>query len=239
MKCILVVDENAERLSAAKTLLENNYHVLVTDTMDDLEKYFNEKLVHLIFISCNMIRKQHEKFADLRKRWEKNCKIPIIGILEKYDLEMESECLENEIYDVIIDPFQRKSTISRIEHIFAADEEIKTLQAEGMKKSKQLETMTLQAITAVANTIDSKDKWTRGHSLRVAKYAIEIAKRMKWTEEEITALNYIALLHDVGNVGIPDTILNKQGKLSDEEYTTIKQHTVIGEEILRGINSVK
>lgn len=239
MKCILVVDEKAENLSAAEELLADCYHLLTTDTMNNLGKYFNENLVDLIFISCEMIKKQNKEFIKMQQEWNRICTIPVIGILEEYDLELESECLENGASDVIVNPFQRASTLKRIEHIFAADEERKSLQAEGMKKSKQLETMTLQAITAVANTIDSKDKWTRGHSLRVAKYATEIARRMKWTEEEITAINYIALLHDVGNVGIPDSILNKQGKLSDEEYRTMKQHTSIGEDILRDINSVK
>lgn len=239
MKCILVVDEKAEHLSAAKALLENHYQVLTTDTMDYLEKCFNENLLDLIFISCEMIKSQNEKFMKMQQEWSKICKIPVIGVLEEYDLELENECLEYGVSDVIVNPFHRASTLKRIELIFAADDERKALQAEGMKKSKQLETMTLQAIIAVANTIDSKDKWTRGHSLRVAKYSTEIARRLKWTEEEITALNYIALLHDVGNVGIPDSILNKQGKLSEEEYKTMQQHTTIGEEILRDISSVK
>ncbi len=239
MKCILVVDEKAEILSAAEALLKDCYHVLTTDTMGNVEKCFNQNLVDLIFISCEMIKNQSEKYDEMQRKWNKICKIPIVGTLDGYHSELESECLEKGVLDVIVNPFQRTSTLKRLEHIFAAEEEKKFLQAEGMKKSKQLETMTLQAIIAVANTIDSKDKWTRGHSLRVAKYATEIARRMKWTDDDITAINYIALLHDVGNVGIPDTILNKQGKLSEEEYRIMKQHTTIGEDILRDINSVK
>lgn len=239
MKCILVIDEKPECLSEAEELLEDKYYVITTDTMDCLEKYLNENVIDLIFISCEIIKKQNELFQKKRQEWNKISTIPVIGILKEYDAELESECLDNGVSDVIVNPFQRTSTLKRIQHIFAADEERRLLRAEGVKKSKQLETMTLQAITAIANTIDSKDKWTRGHSVRVAKYATEIARRMKWTEEEITTLNYIALLHDVGNVGIPESILNKQGKLSEEEYRTLKRHTTIGEDILQGINSVK
>ena len=238
MKCILVIDEKTECLSEAEELLEDKYYVITTDTMDCLEKYLNENVIDLIFISCEIIKKQNERFQKMRQEWNKISTIPVIGILEEYDAELENECLDNGVSDVIVNPFQRTSTLKRIQHIFAADEERRLLRAEGVKKSKQLETMTLQAITAIANTIDSKDKWTRGHSVRVAKYATEIARRMKWTEEEITTLNYIALLHDVGNVGIPETILNKQGKLSEEEYRMMKRHTTIGEDILQGIISV-
>lgn len=239
MKCILVVDAQGENLCAAKEMFENKYMVYTADTIENAGKCLNENLVDLIFISCDIIRQQNEKFLELKEEWSKICKIPVIGILRENDFEMEMRCLETGAADVIVDPFHRGSTISRMERIFSLDEERKFLQAEGMKKSKQLETITLQAITAVANTIDSKDKWTRGHSLRVAKYATEIAKRLKWTEEEITAMNYVALLHDVGNVGIPDCILNKQGKLSDEEFRMMKKHTTIGEDILKDINSVK
>ena len=192
MKCILVIDKKSECLSAAKALLENKYHVITTNTTENLETYFTKNVVNLIFVSCEMMKEQSEIFIKIWQEWNKICKIPVIGILEKYDTKLESECLDNGMSDVIVEPFQKTSTLKRMKRILEVLEERKSLQAEGDKKSKQLETMTLQAITAIANTIDSKDKWTRGHSLRVAKYATEIARRLKWTEEEITAINYIA-----------------------------------------------
>lgn len=92
-----------------------------------------------------------------------------------------------------------------------------------------------QTVTALVNAIDSKDTYTHGHSSRVADYSREIARLDGMSEEEVEKVYYSALLHDVGKIGIPDSIINKNGKLTDEEYETIKQHPVIGEQILASI----
>lgn len=102
-----------------------------------------------------------------------------------------------------------------------------------LKRQRAYRQMTDQAVRIVANTIDAKDAYTRGHSNRVAEYAAEIGKRYGLSGEELEQLHYSALLHDIGKIGIPDQILNKKGKLTDEEYETIKQHPTIGGNILR------
>lgn len=84
----------------------------------------------------------------------------------------------------------------------------------------------------LVSAIDAKDKYTNGHSSRVSAYSVALAKKMDWTEEEAGILRYEALLHDTGKIAIPDTILNKQGKLSDMEYRVIQSHTISGAEIL-------
>lgn len=86
----------------------------------------------------------------------------------------------------------------------------------------------------LAKTIDAKDKYTRGHSVRVAYYSRELAKRMGKPEEEQEKIYRIALLHDVGKIRIPDTIINKPGRLTDQEFSMIKLHTVAGYHILKG-----
>lgn len=85
-----------------------------------------------------------------------------------------------------------------------------------------------------ANTIEAKDSYTKGHSLRVAIYSMELAKRMELSESEQEIVYYCAILHDVGKVGIPDSILHKPGKLTDEERKVIQSHTTIGSDIFRG-----
>lgn len=92
-----------------------------------------------------------------------------------------------------------------------------------------------QTATALANSIDAKDEYTRGHSLRVAEYSEKIARHIGKSEEECRKIFYTALLHDVGKIGIADSIITKNGRLTDEEYQTIKQHPVIGNQILSSI----
>ena len=92
---------------------------------------------------------------------------------------------------------------------------------------------------AIANTVDAKDVYTRQHSMRVAKYSREIAKRLSWKDEEVANLYNMALLHDIGKIGIPDAILNKPGRLTDEEFAVMKTHTTIGGEILKDITVIE
>lgn len=95
-----------------------------------------------------------------------------------------------------------------------------------------------QSLKTFANIIDAKDEYTRGHSQRVAYYAREIARRMHMDEEACRQLYYIALLHDIGKIGITDSILTKPGALTDKEREAIKQHVVIGGSILKDFNSI-
>ena len=100
--------------------------------------------------------------------------------------------------------------------------------------SKKVEEMNLQVITALATAIDAKDPYTRGHSTRVSQYAVMIAEALGWSRTRIENLRYAALLHDIGKIGVPDSILNKPTKLTDVEFDIVKSHTTMGGEILRG-----
>lgn len=94
------------------------------------------------------------------------------------------------------------------------------------------ERITLQSMYTLAKTIDAKDKYTNGHSMRVAKYSKMIAERMGLPAEENEEIMNMAMLHDIGKIGVPDAIINKNSSLSDEEYYIIKGHPVIGYDIL-------
>ena len=85
----------------------------------------------------------------------------------------------------------------------------------------------------IAKTVDAKDVNTSQHSERVSEYSVLIAKKLGWSVEEYENLRKIALLHDIGKIGIPDSILNKPGRLTDEEYNIMKSHVVIGSRILK------
>jgi len=94
----------------------------------------------------------------------------------------------------------------------------------------------LETIQALATTIEAKDPYTRGHSERVALYASIIAEEMNLPEDFLNILNFAALLHDIGKIGIPDEILNKPGKLSEDEFDKIKTHPVVGANIVENID---
>ena len=106
------------------------------------------------------------------------------------------------------------------------------------KRQREIENLSIEVTTALSQTIDAKDKYTKGHSNRVAKYSRMLAKALGENEKTQENIYYVALLHDIGKIGIPNAIINKPGKLTDEEYEIIKTHPVIGSDILKTISSM-
>jgi HD-GYP domain-containing protein (c-di-GMP phosphodiesterase class II) len=97
----------------------------------------------------------------------------------------------------------------------------------------------LQSMNTFINFIDAKDPYTRGHSRRVAMYAAEIAKRMHLSEDEVQNVYYAGLLHDAGKISVPDAVLNKPGKLTDDERRQIQEHTIAGGDMLKQLSSLR
>ena len=96
-----------------------------------------------------------------------------------------------------------------------------------------------QTIVAIANTVDAKDERTSQHSQRVADYSVMIARKMGYSEKECENLHKAAALHDIGKIAIPDNILNKPSRLTNEEYAIMKSHTTRGAEILKGFTLIE
>ncbi len=161
--------------------------------------------------------------------------------LEEYSRKGKKIFFEKSVYQVRKDEAQEsgRGRIYIIPNITDSYNYTTKLESQVAEKTKELEAVTLQAISAVANTIDAKDEYTKGHSNRVAKYATILAKKLGKDENFINNLKYMALLHDIGKIGVPDSVLNKPGKLTDTEFELVKQHTLIGGEILKDITMVE
>ena len=108
---------------------------------------------------------------------------------------------------------------------------------EAIEAKDEVKTLSVEVMEALAHTIDAKDKYTNGHSVRVAKYSRMIAEKMGLSAEMCENIYYMGLLHDIGKIGVPNEIINKPAKLIDEEYDVIKTHPGIGYGILSEIKS--
>ena len=118
---------------------------------------------------------------------------------------------------------------------FTHEQELKqAVQAE----RENVESLSLQIIMSICNAVEAKDKYTNEHSLRVAYISCMIAQELDWPPERVDVLRKIAMLHDIGKIGIRDSVLNKPDKLTDEEYAQMKQHTLIGAEILKELTTL-
>ena len=112
-------------------------------------------------------------------------------------------------------------------------------QNREIELAKKQAQMGNETILAIAKTVVARDENTSQHSERVAEYSVLIAKRMGWSKERCEALHKIALLHDIGKLGIPDAVLNKPSRLTDEEYEIMKSHVLIGGDILKDFSIVQ
>ena len=116
--------------------------------------------------------------------------------------------------------------------VYLFREQTRSLRLKQQENSQLISEIT----TAFARVIDMKDSYTTGHSFRVAKYTSMLARELGYDDETVERYYRIALLHDVGKIGIPKAVLNKPGKLTDEEYEIIKSHTSKGYEVLKDIS---
>ena len=126
-----------------------------------------------------------------------------------------------------------RSVLFEIDYTNRLNEEVTRQTAVAEERSRKIEQMSFQTIQTLANAIDAKDPYTKGHSTRVSQYAVAMAEELGWSAERVNDLRFAALLHDVGKIGVPDSILNKPRRLTEVEYDIIKSHTSMGGDILR------
>ena len=107
------------------------------------------------------------------------------------------------------------------------------LSSELKKTANENKQLSLQIVRSLADAIDAKDIYTKNHSSRVSQYAVKIAEALGWQRERINDLRYAALLHDIGKIGVPDSILSNPKRLTDVEYGIVKAHADMGGDILQ------
>jgi HD-GYP domain-containing protein (c-di-GMP phosphodiesterase class II) len=117
--------------------------------------------------------------------------------------------------------------------------QIEAYDHETQRLYEDVEAGYLETMVALANSIDSKDSYTRGHSQRVAEMAVEIGRELKLTERELKQLRYGGILHDIGKIGIVEAILLKKSTLTDEEMKVMRQHPMIGDAIIQPVSFLK
>lgn len=132
--------------------------------------------------------------------------------------------LENREYQLFLEQKVRERT-----------KELNSKAMELQKAYGHLKTMNIQFINVLAETIEAKDRHTRGHCNRMRRLCVELGRLKGMSPEELEMLEYASLLHDLGKIGINETVLNKPGPLTEDECEHIKEHPEIGEKILQGI----
>ena len=241
VKKVVVVDDDVINLQVAgKILSSGGMHVIALKSGEALFDYLGKEteMPNLILLDVKMPGMGgFEAIKKLHSLETAAARIPVIFLTADESAGSEKEGLSLGAMDFIRKPFVPEVLLLRAKNII----ELTTLQHqlyyEVEQKTRENKSLFLQVVSALAAAIDTKDEFTKGHSARVAEYSKMIAKRLGYTEARQEEIYMVALLHDVGKIGIPNGILNKPGKLTDEEYMQIKRHSQMGASILKNIEN--
>ena len=240
---ILVVDDDTANLRMASHILTSeNMRVSCLKSGKDVMKYLRQNRPDIILLDIHMPGMDgFETLAAIREN-EETTDIPVIFLTADDDSDTETRGLKVGAMDFIKKPFVPEILLLRVRHTIKLTRLQTGLSREVEKKTQEvtaqhekIERISMQIVKALSGAIDAKDTYTNGHSTRVADYSKEIARQAGYSEKMQNDIYMMGLLHDVGKIGVPDAIINKPAKLSDEEYSIIQNHPVMGAKILKNI----
>ncbi len=242
---ILVVDDDAMNLRIAEKMLESQFHIECVKSGREALEFVERVIPNLILLDLHMPGMDGFQVIAALRAQERFREIPVIFLTADNDRDTEIKGFREGALDFITKPFIADIAISRVNRILELSRLQKDLQTEVKKQTRtaeerrqKVERLSSQIMETLAGTIDAKDKYTKGHSSRVAEYALKIAEKLGKSEKEQQDIYYLGLLHDIGKIGIPDGIINKTSRLTDDEYEVIKTHPAIGAEILENISEL-
>lgn len=242
---ILVIDDDAMNLKMAEFILKRDYEVVCVSSGREALDYLTQSVPDMILLDLHMPEMNGLEVLEKIHGMEKVCHVPVVFLTADSERETEIKIFQAGAMDYIQKPFLAEVVRHRIGRLLELYHLQQSLQQEVEKKTRQLkessermQRLSVQVMLSLASAIDAKDAYTKGHSMRVAQYSCELAKRMGKTGREIEDIYYIGLLHDIGKIGIPNAIINKPGKLTEEEYAVIQSHPAIGAEILDNISEL-
>jgi putative nucleotidyltransferase with HDIG domain len=233
-KIIAVDDEQGIIDSLSVFLKRAGYDLVgVNDPVEAIERvkteHFDMMLLDFIMTPYHgdqvveEIRKFNKELYILLLTGHKDLAPPLETIKR---LDIQGYCEKSDKFDQLL--LLVESGIKSIDQM----REIKKINTELSETNEKLEKAYLDCVETLRYTVEAKDIYTRGHSDRVSEYSVLIGEKLGLPEDEIRKLRIGGLFHDIGKIGVPDSILQKPGKLTDEEYSEIKNHPSIGAHIL-------
>ncbi len=234
---VVVVDDDMSNLTIAGNVLsKNNMRVTALQSGQAFLDFMKDNEPDLILMDVKMPEMDgFETLARFRELNGGSFKTPVIFLTADEGEDTETKGLALGAMDFIRKPIVPDTLILRVKHTLELIFLQNHLTKEVEKKTEENENLTLDIVKALAMAIDAKDTYTNGHSARVAEYSSEIARRFGYTGQRLSDIYMMGLLHDVGKIGIPDAVINKPAKLTDEEFEKIKAHPVMGARILKNI----
>ena len=238
---VVVDDEEFNRRTVERVLKKNNVLVTTLASGEELLDYLLAKGNRPDLILLDIMMPGLDGFETKQRLADCTAgkdEIPVIFLTGDESRETEMKALRLGAVDFIKKPIFPEVLMLRVKHTIELDRMRKSLSQEVERRAAEWESLSRHVVQTLAEAIDAKDKYTKGHSGRVALYSQEIAKRYGYDEKKQDDIYMMGLLHDVGKIGVPDTVINKKGRLTDEEFEMIKVHPAVGDRILKNIREM-
>lgn len=233
---ILAVDDEENNLSLIRRTLRSNYDILIASSgeqaLEIIKEHGNE--ISLIVSDQKMpIMEGTEFFKRISEKYPHIIKILLTGH-SNVDILVEAinEC---HLFQYILKPFEPEQLCMIVENGIKKYE----LSSSKTQILQDLSELFYKTIKSIAQALDAKDPYTHGHSMRVTLYSLALARPLNLSDELLEEIEITGLLHDIGKIAIPEKILLKPGKLTDEEFEIIKTHPELGEKLVEGIEKLR
>jgi len=254
-KLILIVDDEANIRELVKEILEEQggYKTLSASNGKEALELFLENKDKISIIMSDIKMPIMDGLEFLREVKAIDPAAVVIMISALNDIKSAINAMDRGAYTYITKPFKitellivvkraiekRKLLLENKRYQLHLEELVEERTKELEKAYKELDEIFNSTLITLVNALDARDTETEGHSERVTYYTLELAKLMGITDKKfLKTLKIAALLHDIGKIGIPDSILRKPGKLTEEEWQIMKQHSLLGYKIIKNIKQL-
>lgn len=234
---LIVDDEEVVRQLLYRKLTSQGYQCQEAGTGDEALNKIKNQPVALVILDIKMPGMTGiELLSEIKADYPDIAVIMATAIAE---VNTAIHCMKQGAYDYIVKPFNLDEVILNIER--ALEKRRLELENRGYQEhlkqrveqqAKKIRDSLLNTMTALAYALEAKDKYTSGHSQRVAEISVAIAREMGLSRQDIAGIRLAGLIHDIGKIGVKASILNKPDRLNDDEYQDIRTHPEIGEHIL-------
>lgn len=233
-KIIAVENDNNISHALSKTILASQYSLKKFENLEEAYKVLKIEKFDILILDYSInsekkieiLKKIRELDEDLYIILVISSRISQVTLKKLKTIVIQGYCEKNDKLNQL--PLFIESAIKSIDQM----KTIKNINNELLKSKEQLEKAYLESIETLRYTVEAKDNYTRGHSDRVSQYSVLIGLNLGLSPFDLKTLRIGGLFHDIGKIGISDSILLKNGKLTEEEYNEIKKHPIIGKNIL-------
>ncbi len=241
---VLIVDDNPTNIDLLVNTLNKEYRLGIAKSGMKALDYVKKQQPDLILLDIMMPEMNGYEVCTRLKEDPETSSIVVIFLSAMTEAANKTQGFSVGAVDYVTKPFHAAEVKERVRTHIALKQMREELNAQNLileekvkEKTAQIQEMLTATIWTMSRTAETRDPYTAGHQQRVADFSCAIARRMQLDEERITGINYAGILHDIGKIRIPVSILNRPGKLMAAEFDLIKTHSEVGYEILKDIPS--